>query len=82
MVIHAYTRHPTKGILSWIIESVIYLYEYTSQFLFSVSLSGILHKDKKLRNKLEKVGFWFGELKGKMKACIIEFYFIFSNVKF
>ena len=50
--------------------------------MFSVSLSGILHKDKKLRNKLEKEGFWIGELKGKMKACIMELYFIFSNFKF
>ena len=56
-------------------DSVIYLYQYFSIFIFSVSLSGILHKDKKLRNKLEKVGFWFGELEGKMKACIMEFYF-------
>ena len=57
-------------------DNVIYLYQYFSIFIFSVSLSGILHKDKKLRNKLEKVGFWFGELKGKMKkACIMEFYF-------
>ena len=56
-------------------DSVIYLYQYFSIFIFSVSLSGILHKDKKLRNKLEKVGFWFGELKGKMKACIMDFYF-------
>ncbi|XP_073249124.1 uncharacterized protein [Porites lutea] len=38
-----------------------------------VSLSGILHKDKKLRNKLEKVGFWFGELKGKMKGKVSNF---------
>lgn len=56
-------------------DNVIYLHQYFSIFIFSVSLSGILHKDKKLRNKLEKVGFWFGELKRKMKACIMEFYF-------
>lgn len=52
---------------------VLYYSQLYVELLFSfyhysaVSLSEILHKDKKLRNKLEKV-FWPGKQKGKLKV--------------